>query len=326
MGGKGSKRRDVDEVVKDNFDKLASIPGVTAVDSGEQIKGGKETNKKVIKVYVEEKKSKNDLQDSEKIPQKIEGHKVDVEEGKGHILGVGKEFLVEWREDKPVGANLPKPYHGPEQVSEEHIESSRPLVSLRGGDSIGVIEYPEVRGSLTYFVKKGNTTGILLSAHCAREIGSRIMSPAVKEGGENKDFIATTKTISVTEEVDCAFASLRGKITKFSLKDASTIKGIAVAQVGDGVKYYSNASDRVVTASVVKNDWEGEVDGMQWSKQIQLDKPALPGDAGALVVKSDTNEAIGMLFANADGKALANNFRVVLNALGVELAIDEDDK
>ena len=118
MGGKGSKRRDVDEVVKDNFDKLASIPGVTAVDSGEQIKGGKETNKKVIKVYVEEKKSKNDLQDSEKIPQKIEGHKVDVEEGKGHILGVGKEFLVEWREGKPVGANLPKPYHGPEQVSE----------------------------------------------------------------------------------------------------------------------------------------------------------------------------------------------------------------
>ena len=206
------------------------------------------------------------------------------------------------------------------------MKNLKPVTSLRGGDSIGIIESKEVRASIGYFIKKGNQIGLLINGHVAGVVDTRVISPSWKDGGKGTDYVGTTKSVVVTEEVDCAFVRCRSKMTKFSLCDGTKVKGVGVPKVGDQIKFYGFASGRPVGGYVKNNDWEGDIDGLHWSKQIQLSVPALPGDAGALVVKSDTNEAVGMIFANAEGLAIANQIRMILNALGAEIAMDEKEE
>ena len=128
MGNLGSKNKDevaklrrVDITVEKHFDIIIDKPGVTAVDDGHRGDSAKgpDSKKKAIKVYVESKEAHEELSKDQKVPKKLDGIKVDIEEGKGHLLGAPSDWLKKWQEERPAGATQPPPtYHGPEQIND----------------------------------------------------------------------------------------------------------------------------------------------------------------------------------------------------------------
>ena len=134
--------------------------------------------------------------------------------------------------------------------------------------------------------------------------------------------VAMTTLLVISEEVDCAFALLTGVMLPSSkFKDDTVVTGTTRAEVGDLVKYYGAATRDITMALVEKIDWEGEIDGLYWKNQIQLSVPTLPGDSGAILLKADTHEAVGMIFANANRRALANHIDKILSELGAQISL-----
>ena len=151
----------------------------------------------------------------------------------------------------------------------------------------------------------------------------RLVSPAYTvEEGSNRT-VAETKCCVISSTVNCAFASLTCPESFRLSKDHTHITGVGVAVVNDSVTYYSHTLNCTVTASVEDVDWMGTIDGMEWSCQIKLSCPALPSDVGAVVVKTGTHEAVGIIFACGSGRALANRMDLVLESLGVELLLPD---
>ena len=128
MGNSGSKKRDevaslkiIDITVEKHFETIIDKPGVTAIDDGQRgdsVKGP-DSKKGGIKVFVESKEAHEELKKDQKIPKKLDGIKVDIEEGKGHLLGAPSDWLKKWQKERPTGATQPPPtYHGPEQIND----------------------------------------------------------------------------------------------------------------------------------------------------------------------------------------------------------------
>ena len=151
-------------------------------------------------------------------------------------------------------------------------------------------------------------------------VGNKLLSPAKMDGGTNDDYIGTVKDTAITTAVDCGYAPLRGKITKFKLKDGTSVTGTEAAMQGTLIKFYGRTS-RLVTGVVQSVDWAGVVDGKQFRNQILISVPAQGGDSGSLLVNRENNRAIGLIFADSNGHGLANPIHDVLAALDVQIAI-----
>ena len=179
-------------------------------------------------------------------------------------------------------------------------------------------------GTIGFILTQNSNIGILTAGQIGGSIGTRIVSPALREGGEREaKNLAITTTLVVSEEVDCAFARMLNPVHALttSIDGEETISGTGKAQVGDLVKFKGASTGEVQLAHVKCINWEGEIDGMMWKNQIQLSIPILPGDAGAVLVKDSTNEVVGMIFANAHKTALANHIEAVLTSLNANINI-----
>lgn len=192
--------------------------------------------------------------------------------------------------------------------------------TITGGDSLGPAT-EDWAGTLGYFVKKKNAVGVLSNGHVMGAINNRLFSPAKKDGGKNKDYIGKVNDTAITTAVDCGYATLRGRITKFKLKDGTSVTGTEAATVGTLIKFYGRTSGLVATGTVQSVDWAGVIRGKKFQNQILISQPALCGDSGSLLVNRDNNKAIGLIFASSNGHALANQIQDVLAALGVQIAI-----
>ena len=192
------------------------------------------------------------------------------------------------------------------------------MANLQGGVSLGRYNFKLTKGTLGYFVKRDDVIGVITAAQigCAR--ATKIVSPAWRDDGLSLEIGKTTICV-LSEEVACCFIKLHVSVTSFQMKDGTIVNGTTAAQIGDKVKYCGSSSDQMVYCEVVQTNWEETIDSLPWTNQIQLSTPVLPGDSGSLVLKSETNEAVGLLFANAEGKGLANPIDKVLEALDAEL-------
>ena len=203
----------------------------------------------------------------------------------------------------------------------------RPLHTLRGGDSLAPATSNKA-GTLGYFVKKKKAVGILSNCHVMRAVGDKLLSPAKKYRGPAKkyrgtdnDYIGTVKNIAFTAAVDCGYAPLRKKITKFRLTDGTSVTGTEAASVGTLIKFCGHTSGLVKRGAVQSVDWAGVVGGKQFRNQILISEPARGGDSGSLLVNRENDRAIGLIFADSAAHGLANQIQDVLAALGVEIAI-----
>ena len=167
---------------------------------------------------------------------------------------------------------------------------------------------------------KKNAVGVLSNCHVMGAVGNKLLSPAKKDGGTNDDYIGTVKDTALTTAVDCGYAPLRGRITEFKLKDGTSVTGTEAAKIGMSIKFYGRTSG-LVNREVESVDWAGKVGGKQFRNQILISKPSDPGDSGSLLIYSENNTAIGLVFADIDQRGLANKIHDVLAALGVPIAI-----
>lgn len=204
-----------------------------------------------------------------------------------------------------------------------YLQTLYPPVNVKAGESIGQYNNPYVLGTIGFILTQNSNIGILTAGQIAGSIGTRIVSPGLREGGGERDArnLAITTTLVVSEEVDCAFARMLNPVHDLttSIDGEETITGTGKAQVGDLVKFKGASTGKVQFAYVRCVSWEGEVDGMMWRNQIQLSIPIQPGDAGAVLVKGSTNEVVGMLFANANKAGLANHIDTVLASLNANI-------
>lgn len=196
----------------------------------------------------------------------------------------------------------------------------RPLDTLRGGDSLGYATSNEA-GTLGYFVTKKNTVGVLSNGHVMGAVGNKLLSPAKKDGGTDYDYIGTVKDTALTTAVDCGYAPLRGRITKFKLKDGTSVTGTEAAMVQTLTKFYGRTSGLVKKGVVQSVDWAGLINQKLFKNQILISEPSQPGDSGSLLVNRENNRAIGLMFADSSQHGLANQIHDVLEALDVQIAI-----
>lgn len=194
-------------------------------------------------------------------------------------------------------------------------------MNIKAGESLGQFKNQYVLGTIGFILEHNSITGLLTAGQIAGCVGTRLVSPAKREGKlDDTRLVAMTTASIISEEVNCAFAKINGQIaSSTSYIDGAKINGTIRAQVGDIVKYKGAGTGKVQLACVKMIDWRGEIDGMFWNNQIQLSMPALPGDAGAILVKAETNEVVGMLFANANKHALANHIDAILTALDADI-------
>ncbi len=209
------------------------------------------------------------------------------------------------------------------EFTAEDVGKLRPLDTLRGGDSLAPMT-ASYAGTLGYFVKQGRTVGFLSNAHVMSGFGTKLTSPAKKDGGTPNDYIGTVQNAVVTKSVDCAYAPSRGNITKFLLKDGTSVTGTEKATVGTFIKFYGRTSGLVTRGLVESVDWTGTISGRQFDDQILIAQgvqPVQPGDSGSLLINKDNNKAIGLIFAGNGVQGFANHIGDVLEALGVKIAI-----
>ena len=197
----------------------------------------------------------------------------------------------------------------------------RPLDTLKGGDSLAPATSNNA-GTLGYFVTKKNAVGILSNCHVMGAVGDKLLSPARRDGGTDRDYIGTVKDIAVREAVDCGYAPLRGRITEFRLTDGTSVTGTEAARIGTLIKFCGRTSGVVNRGAVQSVDWAGVVSGKQFRNQILISQPAQGGDSGSLLVNRENNRAIGLIFADSGAHGLANQIQDVLAALDVEIATE----
>ena len=198
----------------------------------------------------------------------------------------------------------------------------RPLDTLRGGDSLGPMTF-DGAGTLGYFVKQGETVGILSNAHVVESAGTQLISPGKVDGGTADDYIGTVKKVVLTTAVDCGHAPLRSNIDKFLLKDGTSVTGTEKAAVGTKIKFYGRTSGLVNQGEVSSIDWSGTVSGRRVENQILFSASSVGGgNSGSLLINRENDKAIGLYFSdNRTNLGLANHIGDVLNALDVEIAI-----
>lgn len=183
-------------------------------------------------------------------------------------------------------------------------------VHINSGDSIGHLKNQHMCGTVGTLLVYDSTIGLLTAGHIGGNIGTQLVSPAKREAkSDQTTTIAMTTISALTDEVNCAFARIDGHV----ITD-DKIKGVCKAQVGDIVRYKGAGSGDKL-ACIESINWTGEIDGMTWNNQIQLSMPALPGDAGAVIIKDTANEIVGMIIANANKHAIANHIDFILTAL-----------
>ncbi len=206
------------------------------------------------------------------------------------------------------------------EFTAEDVGKLRPLDTLRGGDSLAPMT-ASYAGTLGYFVKKKKTVGFLSNAHVMSGINTKLTSPAKKDGGTSNDYIGTVQNAEVTKSVDCGYAPSRGNITKFLLKDGTSVTGTEKAAIGTFIKFYGRTSGLVTRGAVSSIDWTGIIGGRQFDDQILITEGVQPGDSGSLLINRENNKAIGLIFAEAAAHGVANHIGDVLKALDVEIAI-----
>ena len=222
------------------------------------------------------------------------------------------------------------------------VTRAGPLPPVNCGVSIGL---PQLgTGTLGCLVQDGDGRYLLSNNHVLAAtnrgvIGAPIVHPGPNDGGASPaDDIATLARFVPIDfgagpnHVDAAI----GK-PMFEASVCSEIVGIgqpgatpASAAIDQDVRKHGRTTG-LTTGTVCDISFDGYVqydDAKAWFEDqigiVGLDANAFskPGDSGALVLESATNQPIGLLFAGDDRQTLANPIDLVLAALKVSIVGD----
>ena len=285
---------------------LQKRANVTGIGIGYVRKGGQLTDEIGLLVYVGKKLSITALAEEDKLPQLLDGVRVDVIE----------------------------------TIAEAVARTGRFRPAL-GGSSIG--QYPLVTaGTLGCILYRGGKQVILsnnhvLAAENKAALGDAIVQPGRVDGGQPGsdtiatllDFVPISFKPEETNDVDAAVASpVSSKGVSAFIFEVGTLKGIASVTLGDVVTK-SGRTTGLTKGKVVAIDLEIYVGysagSARYVNQVEISQlPEYPkmadgGDSGSALV-TEEGKLCGLIFAadKATGIAFANRIEPILSRLRLE--------
>ena len=270
----------------------------------DEIIEGKTSGRKVIRIYVKNKKPKSDTAEGQIIPDNLDGIPID-------IVEIGELKLLQSSDPVPIPTS-----------------SFRPLV---GGISISRNSSPPEAGTLGYFVKDADGLWYVLS--CQHVLGSEPDMPIIQPGGLDNgshphDEVARVSRAINNDSIDAAIARIHSNAI-------STMNGLpSPIGIGEATEHMSIAKSgrttKVTQGEVIDESFNFRMDGKRYHDQIAIKSKtgtpfAYPGDSGSLIMDEKTNQAVGLIFAGNASVAVANPITAVLDALEVMLVNPSDE-
>ncbi|MPQ43684.1 hypothetical protein [Clostridium tarantellae] len=283
--------------------EFLNIKNVIGIGLGHKYVKSQNTNEVCLNVFVEKKEDLINLKKSDIIPTKYKGIKTDVFE-----LGTVTSSALNTK-IRPVQCGYSI---GP---TNSNIAGTAGCIVQRGSGN-----------NLSYFLLSNNH---ILTDSQTKPLGTRIVQPAIPDGGTILDAVATLSSYiplqSGTRQintVDCAIARIISN--SFISNEIAWLgypKGTSNVILGEKVKKIGRSSGRTTsTVRSISSFLYINLGGRYYlfQDQIIMDKFSLEGDSGSLVL-NNSNKAIGLLMATSTYASIANNINSVLRALNVEL-------
>jgi hypothetical protein len=309
-GGTGEREKTVDRaksIKERHAARLKTYPNVVGVGVGQELVGGRRTDRVCIRVYVRKKLPKSDLPPGGVLPDNIDGLPVDV---------IEDEFVI---------------HQAPPVTLEDH---SRPHNLLVGGISIGNLL---VGGSGTLGVSVfDNRTGqemllsnwhvLCFSDTC--QVGEPIIQPGAGDLGTANDVVARLLRAQLTPDVDAAIAEPLGQRPLLKeVLELGVVEASGRATLGMTVRK-SGRTTGLTTGTVADVSADVDVRGYpngteSFRDQIVVEgevEVSLPGDSGSVWV-DEAKRVVGLNFAGGTKRAIANHIDAVLAALDINLGL-----
>lgn len=293
-------------------DRLLAIPGVNGVGEG------MENGQRVIVVSVEDRDTANDP----RIPDMIEGFPVFVEVVGG--VGLASAGL-------PIapGEDLPRP------TSARFASPRRPVPP---GVSIGHTEI--TAGTSSFLATDGDAVFQMGNSHVLAlygeaDPGDQILQPGPTDGGvvdeDNVGVLAGDVDIGETgNRVDLAWYRPDADVTTVIEELGEPNKKPTDPAVGDDVIFVGRTSG-VQRATVDRVNFTIQVGEQrrQFVDQFRIDKPLIPGDSGAPIVREAQDGSLiplGIGFAATDNLGFANPISSVVEESGMDIIMPSDSE
>lgn len=301
---------------QDEQSALLKLPGVTGVDVGYKYVNGKRTKEIAIRVLVAKKKKR--VPAKERIPEKIDGIKTDVIE----------RTIVPLVARKPVKEAAA----GPDTKKYDPLQGG---ISIGPDRSINGYVYAGTLGCPVRDRQSGEDR-LLSNFHVMAvdngwKVGDAMDQPSLVDGGSSSDQVGTLAKAVLSEHIDGALSTVKGRDAVCTIVDIGDIKGTATAALNDPVRKRGRTTlltygfvDAV--NGTVKIDYGDGIGTKTLVNQIGIrpDTKHNPmfsdhGDSGSVVVDGNNN-IIGLLFAGSeDGYTYINVIEEVLNELNIEI-------
>jgi hypothetical protein len=291
---------------------------VVGVGIGYKISGGKLTNRRAIRIYVDRKLPPDVVPQQFMLPEKIDGIEADVvETGRFRALAVVPRAQRRLRPAKP-GSSVGFRFSG----------------AMAGYVMAGTFG-AEVQANGTRYLLSNNH---VLANENALPVGSPIFQPGLLDHGDpNHDQIARlTRFIPIAagqpNTVDCAIAEILDpktvsatflpRVGRLASPDPiDALEGMHVEKTGRTTGF-TTGSVMDVSADITVGYDVGNVTFQDQILIVGDRKPfSGPGDSGSVIVDRATRRATALLFAGSDTHTIANHLSDVLARLGVSLVI-----
>ena len=161
--------------------------------------------------------------------------------------------------------------------------------------------------------------------------GTPIVQPGVRDGGSDPgDRVAAIerwvelKPPPDTNLVDAALGlPISQDLVSDEVLDIGLVNGVAEARVGMRIKK-SGRSCGLAEATITDVNATVKVEGYEFGEAIFEDTIistfcGIPGDSGSIAVSTDTNAAVGLLFAGSDSLTCFNKMTNVVKLLNVDI-------
>lgn len=287
-------------------------PGVAAVAYGYKVTGGVRTSTKSVVVGVWKKVPRALLRDDEVIPTTVLGIPTDVVEV-GEIKATAMEIAPD-----PTARVRPCP----------------------GGVSVG---HPDITaGTLGSWVRKHGdsrqwfmlSNNHVLANEGRSRIGDPILQPGPADGGSVvADRVASLADVAPLGDpvlVDAAVAQAdRPEVVDPSVGGIGPVLGWREVELGESVTK-SGRTTGVTVGEVVGVDAVVDVmfsTGVRRCVDQLLIGPggfSAPGDSGSVIVSTQDQQAVGLLFAGSPEITVANRMSNVVRTLGIRFGDDEE--
>lgn len=317
------------QVKEKNIDSIFKKANVVGVGIGKRIKGGQLTEELCLKVYVEKKIAKSQLDSNNIIQEEIGGVKTDV-------VGVGRIRFFQCNQK-----TRKRPAFGGDSCGSCH--------SLRYGyimaGTLGCTVVDKTDGKRCILSNNHVLADMDSDTESRANAGDPIVQPGTYDGGScATDRIATLKRwvplhtssdnlvdaaigeiitdSDVSNEIGCNIGGVNG-IRELTVADINTLQ---VQKCGEATCYTTGTVIDIDASVNVKYEVltnTGIVIRIyRFIHQILTTSMSTLGDSGSLIMDMD-KKAVGLLFAGSNVITVANPIQTVLDELNIEFPVPE---